>query len=80
MLKCFHPIRLQDSLITNISGSNHFGRKEFLHGGIRQRTVASDIATFGLVWSGLPSHTQMCLALQVLLSVIGLGQMKNSLG
>ena len=55
--KCCHPIRLQDSLITNISGKNRFMS---LHGDSYYRKVLIQTIASGWVWSGLASHTETC--------------------
>ena len=50
-------IRLQDSLISNISGRKVL---EFLHRDIYQKKIASKNTAVGCVWPGVRSHAQTC--------------------
>ena len=71
--KCHRPIRLQDSLIIHISGSNaceyyitFFALK---HRDIHQGTAAFGINNFGWVCPGMSIHIQACLDLPGVLLV-----------
>ena len=78
--KCHHPIRLQDSLIIHISGSNAceycINFLALWHGDIHQGKVACGIINFGWACLGMSSHIQACSDLPGVLSVSLVG-MRN---
>ena len=60
----FLVIRLQDSLVINISGSNGSISLIFVHGDIHQEKVVCEDTTFGWVSPGISSHVKTCLDLR----------------
>ena len=54
VLKCSQPIRLQFSLITNISGRKSVDIIDFLRGNNHQGEVGDETSAFGWVWPVVP--------------------------
>ena len=71
--KCSHPIRLQKSLIINITGSGASVSLIFLHEDIYQGEVAFQITAFDWVCPVMPGYAQTSIDLLWWGLVISLG-------